>query len=165
MLVDLRPTQEVSRRLDFHKERVLKEFQSRVLAEEWEKYQKLVIAMSNERQLKNYNTREAVRERMTAFRQQNSAVQAGLDQQIDSLQARFADLNTEAKFDASRLEKEYLGHDAGGGEAQPKGVACLAPRTTLALCIQEKGGSTAGCEEFISAMELCVHDTVAGNKQ
>lgn len=89
-------------------DKILQDFQSTVLKEEWEKRQKYLLAKNNKRLMSDYEFQEALKERMTAVRQQQAAVHKQLDEKAEALQARFADISIGLQHDADRLEKENL---------------------------------------------------------
>lgn len=90
------------------KDKILQDFQSTVLKEEWEKRQKFLLAKNNQRRLDDYQFQEALKERMAVVRQQQASIQSQLDEKTQALQARFADVSIGAQHDAERLEKENL---------------------------------------------------------
>jgi hypothetical protein len=92
---------------------------------------------------------------MDQFREQNKSIQAKLDQSIDSLEDRFADMSNVVGYDAERLEKKYL-----NATTMKKGdIPCLTERTSMATCYTDKKDSDA-CDSFIQALEECVSNTI-----
>jgi len=89
-------------------DKILQDFQSTVLKEEWEKRQKYLMAKNNQRRMEDFQFQEALKERMAAVRQQQTAVNAQLDEKAEALQARFANVSVALQHDADRLEKENL---------------------------------------------------------
>ena len=142
-------------------DRIVSDFQSRVLAKEWEKHQKLLLARTNKRRLEDYNTKEGVRERMESLRHQYEAHQLPVNERIDFLRATFADSQTAAIFETNQLEQKYLTNEqqqqtTSSSDGKPP---CWQSRTNVAVCLQKQ--NAAACDDFIKAMELCVRDTVA----
>ena len=89
-------------------DKILQDFQSTVLKEEWEKRQKYILARNSKRRQADFEFQEALKERMAAVRKQQTAVQSQLDEKAATLQARFADVSIGMQHDAARLEKENL---------------------------------------------------------
>lgn len=134
--------------------RILQDFQSKVLKEEWEKHQKYMIAKGNERRLEEFQKMEVIEQQLNSFHPQNELVQSQLDQRIDELQAKFSDISTAAKFDADRMEKKLTSKKFQASESP-----CLMARTNVSMCLPEKQGSN-DCSDFIRALEKCVQDTI-----
>jgi hypothetical protein len=84
-------------------DKILQDFQSTVIKEEWEKRQKYLLAKNNKRRMEDFQFQEALKERMAAVRQQQATVQSQLDEKAESLQAQFADTSVGMKHDADRL--------------------------------------------------------------
>jgi cell shape-determining protein MreC len=96
-----------------------------------------------------------LQQRMDQFREQNKNLQAELDQTIDSMEARFADMSNVVEYDAERLEKKYL-----NTSTMKKGdIPCLTERTSIVACYAGKKDSAA-CDSFIQALEECVSNTI-----
>lgn len=139
--------------------RILHEFQSTVLKEEWEEYQKYMIAKTNNRRLDEFHSKEKLDKAIQTFRQQNSLRDGQLDNLVDDLQAKFSDVNIALQFDANRIDRDLVSMACKGETEAP----CLGQRTNVALCLKTKTGDR--CDEYIKALEKCVGDAVVLNKQ
>ena len=100
--------------------------------------------------------RAQLEQHMGQFREQNKQVQAQLDQSIDTMEARLADLINVVQYDANRLETKFLKH----GIAKDEKVACLIERTDISRCYSQTKNANA-CDPFFRALELCVSKTIA----
>jgi len=138
--------------------RILQDFQSKVLKDEWEKHQKYMIAKGNKRRLEEFHTKEALDQQINNFRQQDGIRQSQLDERIDDLQAKFSDISTALQFDANRIDQKLASMSFKGETEAP----CLGQRTNVTLCLQDKKGN---CDAFIKSLEKCVGETVVFKQQ
>lgn len=132
--------------------KVMNEFQSKHLKEEWEKRQRAILASRNERIAEDERRRVGLEQELNVFRAQNADVQSKLDAKIDSASARFADLQVELQYEADRVEKKL-------GQSGPKGAGGAAPcvevRSELAACFRE-ANDVRRCDGYVEALERCV---------
>lgn len=138
--------------------KILGDFQSKVLKEEWEKHQKYMIAKGNQRRLQEYQKKEQLDQQVEQFRAQDSARQSQLDQRMDDLQAKFSDSATAFKFDAQRLDQTL----ASISVKEEMEAPCLGPRTNVTVCLSSE--SKRDCSDFVLALEKCVGEKVAEMK-
>lgn len=89
-------------------DKILQDFQSTVLKEEWENRQKYLLAKNSKRRQADFEFQEALKARMEAVRQQQTAVQSQLDEKAQALQARFTSVSIDLQDDVARFEKENL---------------------------------------------------------
>jgi hypothetical protein len=139
-------------------DRILHEFQSKVLKEEWEEHQKYMIAKKDKRRLEEFHAQEKLDQDIKSFRQQNSVREGHLDNLMDDLQAKFSDINTALQFDVNRIDRKLVSITFKG-ETE---AACLGQRTNVALCFKSKAGDK--CDEYIKALEKCFGDAVVLKK-
>jgi hypothetical protein len=139
--------------------RILHEFQSKVLKEEWEEHQKYMIAKADKRRLEEYRSKEKLDRKLDTFRQQNSIRDGQLDNLTDDFQAKFSDINTALQFDANRIDRKLVSMSFKGETEAP----CLGQRTNVAICFQHKTGDN--CDEYIKALEKCVGEAVVLKKK
>mmetsp|Transcript_16759 Transcript_16759/g.23662 ORF Transcript_16759/g.23662 Transcript_16759/m.23662 type:complete len:172 (-) Transcript_16759:188-703(-) len=134
--------------------KVIEDFQSTVLKEEWEKRQKYVLARGNERKIKELQRQEQLEQQMTAFQEQNKKVQDQLDNKIDATKAQFVDTMVEMQHDAKRLEDTYTSKNKKFQQEQP----CTFERANLTVCLNgsSKGTSPTQCDDLMEAMDRCV---------
>mmetsp|Transcript_9290 Transcript_9290/g.10270 ORF Transcript_9290/g.10270 Transcript_9290/m.10270 type:complete len:174 (-) Transcript_9290:81-602(-) len=136
--------------------KIMQEFQSKLLQDEWEKHQKYVIAKGNKRRLEEFQTKEYIVQKLNEFRPQNDLQQSQLDQRIDELRAKFSDITTASKFDAARLHERMTSQKIFAGE-----TPCLIDRTNVTLCLSENHGKESNkCNDFITALENCAQRTI-----
>jgi exonuclease VII large subunit len=135
-------------------DKILQDFQSSVLKQEWEKRQKLILAKSNERRLADYQFQEALKERMQHIRQHHAQIQQRLDEKTEALQARFADVTVELQHDAARLREQHL----SSSSKQPTGSqpGCVDVRTKLATCYEENVSNSKICDGYVEALNVCM---------
>jgi hypothetical protein len=129
------------------------------LKEEWEKHQKFLLARGNKRRLEEFETKNALDQRLETFRQQDSIRQSQLDERIDGLRAKFSDLSTAMEFDANRMDQKLSSMNFKKENEAP----CLESRTNIAMCLSDK--SRSNCDAFMQALEKCVGDTVVNKQQ
>ena len=139
--------------------KILQDFQSKALKAEWEKHQKYMIAKGNDRRLEEFRLKENLDQRLNSFRQQDSIRQQQLDDRIDDLQAKFADVSTALQFDTNRIDQKLSSMNFKGETRS----SCLAPRTRLAKCFNVDRG--IGCDDIIKELERCVEETVVFKRQ
>jgi predicted RNA-binding protein with EMAP domain len=132
-------------------DKILQDFESSVLKEEWEKRQKMIMAKTNERRLQDFQFQEALKERMAAIRQHHAQVQESLDERTEALQARFADVAVELQHDAARLRDQYLSPQPDS--SQP---SCLDVRTKLATCFKQNVNNSKICDDYVEALNVCM---------
>jgi hypothetical protein len=89
-------------------DKIVQDFQSTVLKDEWEKRQKYLLARNNKRRLEDLQHQEAHKQQQELFQKENEALQGRLDERTDTLLARFADSTIALQHDTARLEKEHL---------------------------------------------------------
>ena len=133
--------------------KVMSDFQSKHLKEEWENRQRSILASRNKRIAEDERRRIGLEHELNVFRARNAETQAKLDAKIDSSSARFADLEVELQFEVDRVEKKV-------GQGGPKGAdgavaPCVALRADLASCFRE-ADDVRKCDGYIEAMERCV---------
>ena len=133
--------------------KVMNEFQSKHLKEEWEKRQRAILASRNERIAEDERRRVGLEQELSMFRAQNADVQAKLDAKIDSASSRFADLQVELQYEVDRVEKKLGqgGPKGAGGAAAP----CVELRSELAACFREVA-DVRRCDGYVEALERCV---------
>lgn len=134
--------------------KVIHDFQSVVLKEEWEKRQKSILAQNNKRVMAAEKRKADLEQKLEAWRNHDKKLHEKLDTKIDELNSRFADSAVELKYDTDRLEKKI-----GQGPKFGTGNACLNARADLANCYKNSADPLA-CDEFIEALERCVKKTV-----
>mmetsp|Transcript_22604 Transcript_22604/g.31562 ORF Transcript_22604/g.31562 Transcript_22604/m.31562 type:complete len:167 (+) Transcript_22604:127-627(+) len=133
--------------------KVVEDFQSTVLKEEWEKRQKYLLARGNERKINELQRQEHLEQQMEAFQEQNAKVQEQLDAQMDTSKARFADMIVEMQHDAKRLEDTYV----HGSNKNQKQQPCTFERANLTVCLKNtESSSPSACDELMEAMDRCV---------
>jgi hypothetical protein len=132
--------------LDYNNEQIVKLFGKQVEKLGERKAEVLKETLAQKTQLQ---------QRMDQFREQNKNIQAKLDQSIDSMEARFADMSNVVEYDAERLEKKYLNTTT----VKMGDIPCLTERTSITACYTDKKDSTA-CDSFIQALEECVSNTI-----
>ena len=133
--------------------KVMNDFQSKHLKEEWENRQRAILASRNERIAEDERRRVGLEQELNVFRARNAETQAKLDAKIDSASARFADLQVELQYEVDRVEKKV-------GQGGPKGAdgaatPCVSLRADLAACFRE-ADDVRKCDEYIDALERCV---------
>ena len=133
---------------DFNNEQIKKMFGKQVNAMEENKFNRLRGSREE---------RAALATKMDQWREQNSQVQKNLDQTVESLEDRFADLVNIVEYDAKRLESEHLGGKSIG--SKEKDLPCLKVRTDVAACLAE-GKDIRACEPFVQALEDCATSTI-----
>mmetsp|Transcript_13694 Transcript_13694/g.28198 ORF Transcript_13694/g.28198 Transcript_13694/m.28198 type:complete len:178 (-) Transcript_13694:206-739(-) len=136
-------------------EKVLKDFQSKVLKEEWESRQRNIMIASNERIARDEQRKAELDQKLEVWKDHNTNVHAQLDSKVDSLKARFTDLEVELRYDVSRLESTSLGLGPKFG----RGEACVSARADLAACLKETDDFMK-CDRFIDILEHCTKKTV-----
>ena len=134
--------------------KVMNEFQSKHLKEEWEKRQRAILASRNKRIAEDERRRVGLEQELNVFRAQNADVQAKLDAKIDSASARFADLQVELRYEADRVEKK-LGQGGPRGAAGGAAPPCVELRSELAACFRE-ADDVRRCDGYVEALERCV---------
>jgi hypothetical protein len=132
--------------------KILQDFQSTVIKQEWEKRQQYFLAKNSQRRLGDLEFQEALNQRMAAVRQQQASVQKQLDEKAEALQARFADISIGLKHDADKLEKENLSIQPRTGSSQP----CLNVRKKLASCYKRNQGEPSNCDALVNELGACI---------
>ena len=133
--------------------KVMNDFQSKHLKEEWENRQRAILASRNERIAEDERRRVGLEQELNVFRARNAETQAKLDAKVDSANARFADLQVELQYEVDRVEKKV-------GQGGPKGAdgaaaPCVTLRADLAACFRE-ADDVRKCDGYIEALERCV---------
>lgn len=130
----------------------LKDFQSTVLKEEWEKRQQYLLARGNKRRMEDLKRKEELKQHMEQFRLQNDVVQAQLDESRDQLMARFADQSVEMEHTIKKLEQSHA-NKMKFEEKKP----CLQERANLSVCFKN---DPEACSDFVEALDHCVTKTL-----
>ena len=94
--------------------------------------------------------------KMTQWREQNNQIQKNLDQTVESLEARYADLVNIVEYDAKRLESEHL----NGKSIDKQELPCLKVRADVASCLAGQGQHIRTCDVFVQALEDCTTTTI-----
>mmetsp|Transcript_22005 Transcript_22005/g.47956 ORF Transcript_22005/g.47956 Transcript_22005/m.47956 type:complete len:167 (-) Transcript_22005:125-625(-) len=134
--------------------KVMADFQSAHLKEEWENRQRAILAARSERIAEDERRRAGLEAELKLFRVRNAETQAKLDAKIDDASARFADLQIELKYDVDRLEKK-LGSGPKVKGSDDAAAPCLTLRSDLAACFRD-ADDVRKCDGFVEALERCV---------
>lgn len=144
---------------------ILRDFQSKILQEEWNKFGTSVIIRRNERlQELEQATAQYQHQRHLASisRQQRMEV---LNTSIDEAQANIADLLAANEYDADKLIQKY-GHwinaeiDDPNRESKP--LPCLGERAHWIDCQKKYAVDSRPCNFYVSALEQCVQRALFG---
>ena len=103
--------------------------------------------------------RAELAKKMEQWREKNNQVQKNLDQTVESLEARYADLVNIVEYDAKRLESEHL----NGKSIDKQELPCLKVRTDVAACLAGHGKDVRACDAFVRALEDCASTTITNN--
>lgn len=82
---------------------IVQDFQSKTLKEEWEKHQKSILMLSNERLAKDEEKRLELEQKIHDWKQTNDTIQGKINETIDSLRARFDDAQVQIQYDTTQL--------------------------------------------------------------
>jgi hypothetical protein len=136
---------------DFHNEQIIKLFGKQIEAIGERKAQILESSLEQ---------RAKLEQKMSAFRQQNGAVQEKLDATLEGLEDKFTDLSNAVEYDMERLEKQYLGNR----KAMAPMTYCGQERSDIVACYQHSKSSndTLACDAFVKALAKCTEKTVVG---
>ena len=84
----------------------MKDFQSKILREEWEERQKQILLQANDRIFHEEKKRKDMEERYTKWKEANEAKHASLDEKINNLKSSFRDTEFALKYDLNALQEK-----------------------------------------------------------
>jgi exonuclease VII large subunit len=154
----------------------VRDFQSKVLQEEWNKFGISVLHRRNERL-------QMVQEKM-AENQQRRSVQAAerqlrmqsMDAALDGMRAKFADQATALSYDAEQLLQKFGAQQqqtttttakTGGAttaDKDSKPLPCLGQRAHWMDCQKKYAADSRPCNPYVQALEECVQRTIRHGK-
>jgi hypothetical protein len=144
---------------------IVRDFHSKVLQEEWNKFGSSVIIRRNERlQELEQATAQYQHQRHLASISRQQRMEA-LDTSIDEMQANITDLLVESEYDADKLIQKY-GHwinaeiDDPNRESKP--LPCLGERAHWIDCQKKYAVDSRPCNFYVSALEQCVQRALFG---
>lgn len=137
--------------------KIVGDFQSKNLKDEWESRQRSILAASNERVARDEQRRAELDQKLGVWRSQNESTQSQLDTKIDGLNSRFADLSVEIQHDASRIERKI-----GANPKFGRGDICLNARAQVSACLKECD-NIRKCDGFVDILENCAKKAVTNH--
>ena len=142
---------------------IIRDFQSKTLQEEWNKFGTSVIQRRNERlQRLQTATAEQQQKRQAASAARHMRL-SRVDAAVDSMQAKFADDAIALEYDASRLEKRFgflaeQQYDDLKKDSKP--LPCVGQRAHWIDCQKKYGEDSRPCNFYVQALEDCVRNTI-----
>jgi hypothetical protein len=141
---------------------IIRNFQSKVLQEEWNKFGTSLLIRRNER-LQRLQERFAElqhqRHLASVARQQRMV---SLDTALDQMQATFADQAVALEYDTTKLIKQYS-HWLDikvEEERDSKPLPCLGQRAHWIDCQTKYSADSRPCNFYVTALEECVQRTI-----
>jgi len=138
-------------------DKIVQDFQSSVLKEEWSKRQSAILTRANERKAQNKQHQAELEEKVNAWKEHDTAAQKQLDEQMNALKGQFVDKHLDVMSDVGRLERKM-----GTGPKFGEGKACLNTRVNLIQCYKEND-DIRPCNDIMAALEQCVSKTVTSH--
>eukprot|EP00586_Coscinodiscus_wailesii_P017546 CAMPEP_0172501736 /NCGR_PEP_ID=MMETSP1066-20121228/152957_1 /TAXON_ID=671091 /ORGANISM="Coscinodiscus wailesii, Strain CCMP2513" /LENGTH=179 /DNA_ID=CAMNT_0013276697 /DNA_START=38 /DNA_END=577 /DNA_ORIENTATION=+ len=135
--------------------KMVHDFQSNILNEEWHERQKNILTRGLERALQDEQRRHQFEKKWDEWKEKDKKRQFHLDSEIDSARNQFADLTVALEHDVKKLKGQF----GTGGPQFGKGSGCLDARVNLVNCMKEKNGPFA-CDPFMDNLERCVKRTI-----
>ena len=143
----------------------MRDFQSKVLQEEWNKFGTSVIMRRNQRlqELEQATAQYQHRRHLASISRQQRM--EALDASIDEMQANITDSLVANEYDADKLIQKY-GHwihaeiDDPNRESKP--LPCLGERAHWIDCQKKYAVDSRPCNFYVSALEQCVQRALFG---
>jgi len=82
----------------------MKSFQSKILQNEWEKYQKSILTAAQQRVASEEQWQSEFRQKRQRWRERNDGIQTQLDQKLDDIRAKYSDYSAEIRWDLQKIE-------------------------------------------------------------
>ena len=144
---------------------IVRDFQSKILQEEWNKFGTSVIIRRNERlQELEQATAQYQQQRHLASISRQQRMEA-LDTSIDEKQANITDLLVANEYDADKLMQKY-GHwidaEIDDPNRDSKPLPCLGERAHWIDCQNKYAVDSRPCNFYVSALEQCVQRALFG---
>ncbi len=144
---------------------IVRDFQSKILREEWNKFGTSVIIRRNERlQELEQATAQYQQQRHLASISRQQRMEA-LDTSIDEMQANITDLLVANEYDANKLMQMY-GHwidaEIDDPNRDSKPLPCLGERAHWIDCQKKYAVDSRPCNFYVSALEQCVQRALFG---
>lgn len=102
--------------------------------------------------------RAILKQRMSAFRENDEKSQNKLDQAAEQLEDHFSDIVNVVQYDSVRLERKFL-PKGDLKESLSNTPWCSAERANVVACFQNQNPSA--CKEFIDIFSACSNKSIA----
>ena len=144
---------------------IVRDFQSKVLQEEWNKFGSSVVIRRNERlQELEQATAQYQQQRHLASISRQQRMEA-LDSSIDEMQAKITDLLVANEYDADKLIQKYehwINAEIDDPNRDSKPLPCLGERAHWIDCQKKYAVDSRPCNFYVSALEQCVQRALFG---
>lgn len=141
----------------------MRDFESKILQEEWNKFGTSVIQRRNDR----LQRLQAAAHEHQQSRQANAAARqmrlSQVESSIDSMQAKFTDESVALEYEADRLLKKFgflAEQEYDDPEKESKPLPCLGPRAHWIDCQKKYAPDNRPCNFYVQALEDCVRQTI-----
>jgi hypothetical protein len=144
---------------------IIRDFQSKVLQEEWNKFGNSVLIRRNERlqRLQERGAELQHQRHIAAVARQHRM--ASIETAIDQMQANIADQIVAIDYDATKLMKKF-GHwmtiEVDDPDRDSKPLPCLGQRAHWIDCQKKYAADSRPCNFYVAALEECVQRTIFG---
>ena len=142
---------------------IVRDFQSQILQEEWNKFGMSVVRRRNERLQRLEAAAQAQQQQRQAHAAARQMRMAQVESSIDAMQAKFTDQSVALDYDADRLLKKYgfwTEQTYDDVEKESKPLPCLGPRAHWIDCQKKYGSDNRPCNFYVQALEECVRQTI-----
>jgi hypothetical protein len=146
----------------------VRDFQSQLLQEEWNKFGTSILIRRNERlqRLQAAATENQQKRHVeAAARQQRMAT---IDAAMDEMQAKIADQTVAIDYDASQLLYKFRGWTDNvnvDADKESKPLPCLGQRAHWIDCQRKYAADSRPCNFYVAALEECVQRTIGKSAQ
>jgi hypothetical protein len=145
---------------------IVRDFQSKMLQNEWNKFGTSVIMRRNARlqELEQVTLHNQQQRQMSSLSRQKRM--EALDASIDGMQANVTDQLIAIEYDADKLIQKY-GHwfnvEMDDPNRDSKPLPCLGERAHWIDCQTKYAADSRPCKFYVAALEQCVQRTLFGS--